>query len=75
MNTYKRHRFPSILFSRYLATPSNYSSRSDIEVFSKLDFRPSYTAPSKPRKPRLFGSLPIYFFFNITLEQFEYLSR
>jgi hypothetical protein len=31
--------------------------------------------PSKPRKPRFFRSLAIYFFFNITLEQFGYLSR
>jgi hypothetical protein len=30
---------------------------------------------NKFRKPRFFKSLAIYFFFNITLEQFEYLSR
>ena len=28
-----------------------------------------------PENPDIFGSLALYFFFNITLEQFEYPSR
>jgi hypothetical protein len=56
------------------ATPINGIDSAGIAaMLSENGVFPKET-PSKPRKPRFIGSLPIYLFFNITLERFDYLS-